>query len=151
MPGPAPAKTRRRANVPARGDWRPTPGMGWQHGPVPTPPEGLLAETVGTWEAWMASWVASTWSVHHLPNLRTVIRLQDVVSRALLEPFIETVTDKGTFYTRRPCPAAELRQWLDRLGLTRKGEQDQRIQAPEPTSAGERPAHLRVVGSRRDA
>lgn len=159
--GPTASKSRRRANKPARGDWKPTPGLGWQHGPMPEPPAGLLPETEETWRTWMASWIASTWAPHHLPNVRTAIRLQDQVTRAACDPFIDMGTEVKPFWVRRPSPAAELRQWLDRLGLTRKGEQDQRIEAPTDvpspsraktgTAKPERPSHLRVVGSRRDA
>ena len=47
-PAPKPPGQRRRSNAPARGEWRASPGIGWQHGPVPDTPEdvGPAAEPV---------------------------------------------------------------------------------------------------------
>lgn len=143
--GPTASKTRLRKNAPARGEWKASPGVGWQHGPMPEPPAGLLPETEETWRLWMASWVASTWAPHHLPNVRTAIRLQDQVTRASTDPYMNAGSDEKPFFVRRPSPAAELRQWIDRLGLTRKGEQDQRIEQPKgtgvPTKTSSAPAY----------
>jgi hypothetical protein len=112
--GPAPKTQRRnKADVPIRGEWQPTPGIGWQHGPVPTPPDGLLAATRTAWATWLGSWFASHWTPDNLPDLRTCIRLYDQVER-------------GEF-TR----ATELRMWEDNLGITPKGQQDRRWSPPK--------------------
>lgn len=135
--GPAPAKTRRRTNVPERGDWEAIAGMGWQHGDLPMPPTGLLKTSRETWRAWMTAWYAAHWRPEDLPGLRQAIRLWDQVERGE--------------YVR----AAELRLWLDTWGISPKGQQDRRWSAPaiataaEPAAASTSDApygHLRVVG-----
>lgn len=110
--GPAPKLTRRRANVPARGEWQPAPGVGWQHGDIPPPPPKLLAASRTAWRTWMRAWFASYWTADDLPALRQVIRLYDQVER-------------GEFQR-----ATELRYAMDSYGITPKGQQDRRWVAP---------------------
>lgn len=82
MPGPAPKPNRRRRNVPARGEWQPAPAViGWQHGKVPAPPDGLRAETVEAWRTWFAAWFAARWTPDMVPGLRLVALSYDDVIR----------------------------------------------------------------------
>lgn len=137
MSGPAPALQRRRRNVPIRGEWQPTPGIGWQHGStIPRPPDGLLAASRTAWATWFGSWFGSHWTPDNLPDLRTCIRLYDQVER-------------GEFQR-----AAELRMWEDNLGITPKGQQDRRWAPPKPEEeatstvepiGGGRYGHLQAV------
>lgn len=132
--GPAPKRTRRRDITPGRGDWKPTPGIGWQHGPMPPEPDGLMEASRVAWVTWMSSWVAAHWTPTDLPGLRQLVRIYDQVER-------------GEFQR-----ATELRLGMDTYGLTPKGQQDRRWVAPEEETlepAGDRPAsrygHLLVV------
>ena len=111
--GPAPKKARTRAEKPVRGEWQATPGLGWQHGPIPKPPAGLKPETVVAWETWMGSWFAAHWDLTSLPDLRLLILLADQVNR-------------GEFQRMN-----ELRLWMDTYGITPKGQQDRRWAKPE--------------------
>ena len=110
--GPTPTKPdeRRRRNTdpPARGEWASADGVGWQHGPIPEPPDGLLAPSVVAWEAWFRGWVAAHWDPQDLPALHVVVGLYDQVER-------------GEFQLVR-----EFRHWMDGYGLTPKGRQDRR-------------------------
>ena len=136
MTGPAPKQVRRRRNKPVRGEWQASDGIGWQHGAIPEPPDGLKAETLRAWQTWMHSWFASHWTPDDLPGLETTILLYDQVRRGE--------------YQR----ATELRLSMDTYGITPKGQQDRRW---APGKALERPstttkepiadpyAHLRVV------
>ena len=114
MPGPAPKEQRRRRNVPARGEWKTTPGVGWQHGPIPEPPEGLTSMSLDAWRTWMGSWFAAHWTPGDLPGLRVVIRLYNEVVL-------------GRFQR-----STELRLWMDTFGVTPKGAMDRRWQRPKP-------------------
>ena len=137
--GPAPKENRRRRNKPVRGDWQSTPDVGWQHGELPPPPDGLKDVSRWAWDSWFKAWFAAHWTPDDLPGLRVVIRLYDEVER-------------GEF-TR----ATELRQMLDNYGITPKGQQERRWTRPKPEEAQPsqsqpRPAaashydHLKVVG-----
>ena len=137
MPGRGPApKTQRRnkSDVPIRGEWQPTSAIGWQHGPIPKPPDGLLAATKVAWTTWFQSWFAAHWTPDNLPDLRTCIRLYDQVERS---EFVRV---------------GELRMWEDNLGITPKGQQDRRWKRPEGVVADTEAEmddpyrHLRVVG-----
>lgn len=108
----APKEKRARRNVPERGDWKPAPGSGWQHGELPRAPGGLLKASKDAWSTWMGAWFASFWSPEDLPGLRQVIRLYDQVER-------------GEFQR-----AAELRLQMDTYGITPKGQQDRRWKRP---------------------
>ena len=135
MSGPPPKAVRRRRNVPASGEWKPTVGTGWQHGPtIPVPPDGLRPESLVTWQTWFGSWFATHWTPDDLPGLRLVILTHDQVMR-------------GEF-TR----GAELRMLMDNYGITPKGQQERHWTAPKvdepakptPDAAGPY-AGLRVV------
>jgi len=110
--GPAPSKSRRRANEPERGEWSPASGVGWQHGEVPVPPGGLMPASVMAWETWLSAWFAAHWSPADLPGLRHLIRLYDQVER-------------GEFQR-----STELRLGMDTYGITPKGQQDRRWAPP---------------------
>ncbi len=111
--GPAPAEDRQRSNEPARGDWQPAPGVGWQHGDIPAcPARGAAAAE--TWQTWFRSWFASYWTAEEMPNLRLAIKLW-----ALSDSGKATGAER-TAYIRL----------ADDLGITRKGQQDRRWKRP---------------------
>lgn len=137
MPGPAPARTRRRRNKPQRGEWRSTAKVGWQHGEVPPPPDGLRDESLWAWRTWFAAWFAAHWTRDDLPGLRLLVRLYDEVERGGV----------------KAADRAELRQLMDSYGITLKGQQDRRWVRPEPEDEKPSPArrsaryaHLSVLG-----
>jgi hypothetical protein len=130
--GPPPKTSRRRANAPERGDWVPTEGTGWQHGPkVPPMPAGLMPRSRKAWRTWFRSWFASHWTPADLPALEQVIRLYDQVERGE--------------YQR----ATELRMMMDTYGITPKGQQDRRWKPPEaapaPAPKPQHYGHLKAV------
>lgn len=132
--GPGAKTVRRRANPPARGEWTPTPGVGWQHGELPRPPARLRSASTEAWNTWVRAWFAAHWTPEDLPGLRVVIRLYDQVER-------------GEFQR-----SAELRLQMDTYGITPKGQQDRRWARPkadeEHPAAATTPtpyAHLAVV------
>ena len=136
MPGPAPKENSRTRHKPIRGSWQPVPGRGWQHGPVPAPPPGLLKSSRDVWTTWMGSWFASHWLPETLPELYRAIKLYDQVERGE--------------YQR----SGESRMAMDGIGATLKGQQDRRWSPPkheEPAlRAEEQPSgglyeHLRAV------
>lgn len=142
MPGPAPAANRRRRNAPARGDWRSDQAIGWQHGEVPPPPARLNAAAKVAWATWMAAWFAAHWTPDDIPGLRVLSQLYSFVASG----------------KAKAGDRSELRQQMDAYGITPKGQQDRRWQAPgvvdpaEPVDEaavdGAGPyAHLRVVES----
>lgn len=133
---PKPIEQRRTAHKPQRGEWQPTEGIGWQHGDIPEPPDGLKVETVRAWQTWMRAWFAANWTPDDLPGLETTILLYDQVRR---EEFQR---------------ATELRLSMDNYGITPKGQQDRRWARPKPEERSSQPqrqrandpyAHLRVV------
>lgn len=136
MPGPPPKVDRRRRNKPASGEWKPAPGSGWQHGDIPPAPDGLLAASRATWDAWFRGWWAANWSPDYLTQIRKAIQLYDA-------------TERGDFKA-----ITELRQWMDGIGVTFKGQQMLHWQPPkadEAPATAEAPnagrfAHLRAVG-----
>lgn len=132
--GQAPKENRRNRNTPARGEWKPAPGVGWQFDPLPEPPDGLLEPTRVAWATWMRAWFAAYWTPDDLPGLRQIARLYDQVER-------------GEFQR-----SAELRLLMDTYGITPKGQQDRRWAPPraeEPKATPEVSptpyAHLGVV------
>jgi hypothetical protein len=136
--GPAPKPESRTRHKPIRGEWKATPGAGWQHGDIPAPPPGLMPTTLLTWDTWMRSWVAANWMPDLLPQINVAIKLYDSFER-------------GEFKN-----VTELRQWMDSLGLTPKGQQDRRWAPPKADElpaaatddapvAASRYAHLRAV------
>jgi hypothetical protein len=135
--GPAPKAERRRRNAPVRGDFRSTTENGWQHGEIPSPPDGLMPASVEAWNVWLKAWFAAHWTPDDLPALRQLIRLYDQVER-------------GEFQR-----AAELRLQMDTYGITPKGQQDRRWSPPKAEEAPPSPSqprrashydHLKVVG-----
>ena len=120
--GPAPKQQDQRVNkhVAVRGEIQSAPGVGWQHGEVPSAPEGLMPASMDAWSAWFAAWVAAFWSPSDLPGLRQVVRLFDQVER-------------GEFQR-----AGELRLQMDTYGITPKGQQDRRWRPPKD-GEGEKP------------
>jgi hypothetical protein len=112
--GPEPSHRRLRTPEPERGDWTPTPGVGWQHDAVPPcPVRGAAA--AATWSGWMGSWFAAHWSPEDLPNLRLLIKLW-------------TKADSGKV---TGAERSEYRQLADSYGVTPKGQQDRRWKRPE--------------------
>ena len=112
--GPAPTEHRRsQSDVPIRGEYEATPGIGWQHGDIPAPPPKLVKASRDTWHTWMTSWYAAHWTPEDLPGLRQVIRIWDRVER-------------GEFQR-----ANEMRLQMDTYGITPKGQQDRRWRRPE--------------------
>ena len=137
MPGPAPKKTRRRRNTPARGEWQEAVATGWQHGEIPRPPSGLEDASIQAWETWFKAWFASYWTPNDLPGLRQLIRLYDQVERNEFQR------------------AAELRMEMDGYGITPRGqmvlrwtrpnaEEDAKSQ-PQRRQGDDPYQHLRVV------
>lgn len=113
--GPAPKDPggRRNDHAPIRGEWKASPGVGWQHGEIPEPPvRSAIARE--TWLTWFRSWFASYWTVDDLPNLRLVIKL-----------WAKADSGKASGSER-----SELRQLMDSYGITPKGQQDRRWAAP---------------------
>lgn len=150
-PAPKPTTQRRTRHKPQRGEWQASPGVGWQHGPIPDPPE-VCASALEAWRAWMQSWIAVHWGPEDLPGLRQTIQLLDQCERYFADPYVERETRKGdTIYVLRPNPASELRQMLDTYGITPKGQQDRRWARPkaeEPATAATPPAGERYAGLR---
>jgi len=132
--GPTPKEERRRRADPIRGDWQAT-ADGWQHGPAPIAPDGLVEASRDAWQTWFAAWFASHWSPDDLPALRQIIRLYDQVER-------------GEFQR-----STELRLMMDTYGITPKGQQDRRWAKPKQedtdrvtVAKGGHYEHLKVVG-----
>lgn len=139
MSGPAPAKTRRRRNAPALGEWQSAPGVGWQHGPAPEPADGLLAVSRETWQTWFQAWFASHWTPADLPGLRLLITQYDAIQRTGVKANDVTA----------------LVRLMDNYGITPAGQQARRWEAPKenerakpvaPAGPASRYAHLRSVG-----
>jgi hypothetical protein len=137
MPGPAPKPNRRRRNAPARGEITPTQGVGWQHGDVPPPPDGLLDISRWAWDTWFASWFAANWHPEDLPVLRQVIKVYDLVERG------------GSKATDR----TQLHVWFRAYGITPDGQIALRWarpkevpSSPSQPSSADPYAHLRIVG-----
>lgn len=122
---------RRNRNAPRSGEWRPSKGHGWQHGPIPPCPDGLSAETQAAWATWMSvGFAVSNLYPGDLPGLRVIARLHDAFTNGDM--------------TR----ATELRLWLDTYGLTPHGLQQRRWQPPateDPKPRSSTLARLRVV------
>lgn len=115
MSGPAPAKTRRRRNAPASGEWVATTGIGWQHGPVPEPPDDLLAVSREAWSTWMHAWFASHWTPADLPGLNIVITQFDAIKRG----------------QAKANDVTALVRLMDNYGITPLGQQARHWEAPK--------------------
>jgi hypothetical protein len=110
---PKPRTERRNKNdVPVRGEWEEAPVVGWQHGDLPAPPDGLTAAAVEAWGTWFSAWFAAHWTPDDLPGLRQLVRLYDQVERNEFQR------------------ASELRLQMDTYGITPKGQQDRRWKRP---------------------
>ena len=142
MPGPAPKPNRRRRNKPARGEFHAADSIGWQHGDIPEPPDGLVRESREAWELWFTAWFAAHWKPNDVPVLRQVIRLYDEVERGI---------------TKKAQDRAQLHIWLRAYGITPDGQLANRWMAPKdeeikPSSpqrrhdTPDRFAHLKVIG-----
>lgn len=140
MPGPAPKVTRRRRNLPARGEWQEAPPVeGWQHGDIPPPPDGLRADTQEAWQTWFGAWFAAHWTPDMLPGIRLVALAYDDVIRG------------GVKAADRTALHALMRAY----GITPDGQLALRWQRPkdevipsqpQPSPDGASPyAHLKVV------
>jgi hypothetical protein len=138
--GPPPKETRQNPyETPIRGEWKPAPGSGWQHGEIPKPPAGLRQASREAWQTWFTAWFAAHWTPEDLPILRQIVALYDEIER-------------------KQASAAQLtqfRQLLDSYGITPKGQQDRRWTRPkaeaskvetEQEPAGKLYGHLRAVG-----
>ena len=128
-----PAKRVRRAAA-TRGDAVAAQSTGWQHGTIPSPPDGLKDASAEAWSTWFGAWFAAHWEPTDVPGLRQVIRLYDEVER-------------GEFVR-----ATELRLQMDTYGITPKGQQDRRWAKPKEADAtpaarskGTRYQHLKAV------
>lgn len=121
--GAAPKSPSQRTNhhAPGRGEWQTAPGVGWQHGEVPDPPDGLKSESLEAWSTWMGAWYAAFWTPVDLPGLRTMVMLFDQVQR-------------GEFQR-----SSELRLQMDTWGVTPKGQQDRRWAPPLVEEPAQRP------------
>lgn len=131
-----PASQRRTRHKPLR-EWQPAPGVGWQHGPIPAPPDGLMAPTRTAWETWFKAWFASHWTPADLPGLGVLIRQFDVIERGHAKANDITATVR----------------LMDNYGITPAGQQSRRWEAPKADETakaapvqGGRYAHLRSVG-----
>jgi hypothetical protein len=131
-----PKETRRRRNAPARGEWRPTEGAGWQHGPIPDPPDGLVAASRNAWTAWFSAWFAANWTPADLPGLHVVVAQYDAIQRGGVKANDVTALLRG----------------MDTYGITPAGQQSRRWvqpkaeEPPRPEAApGGRYGHLRAV------
>lgn len=125
--GPAPKAERRRRNEPTKDAYERTEVEGWQHGEIPSPPDGMKAESVEAWSVWMSAWFAAFWTPADLPGLRRVVRLYDEVER-------------GEFQR-----SGELRLLMDTYGITPKGQQDRRWARPAAPVAG--PSNVPASGT----
>ena len=128
--GPPPDDQRVRRAAPKH-PWQHARGTGWQHGPVPEPPDGLTAAATEAWRVWFAAWWAAFWTPDDLPALRQLVRLYNEV-------------EKGQFQR-----AAELRLAMDAFGVTPKGRQVLRWRPPlEPEAKPQAPGGRRYESVR---
>jgi hypothetical protein len=134
--GPAPKPSRRRRNVPARGEWHSSAGIGWQHGSIPDPPDGLREPTLKAWRAWFSAWYAANWIPEDVPNLRLIAMMYDAIERGV---------------SIRAADRTALHTWQRSYGMTPDGQSALRWLPPKereeaPASkAPSRYAHLKVV------
>jgi hypothetical protein len=140
--GPAPKNPdeRARSNVPDRGEWSDLPPL--TKPVLPALPKRTRAEgpwssrTTRAWKAWRADWVTGAYGPAEVAQ---AVELAYLYEDAVRDP--------------RAAWWAEVRQWMDRLGLTMKGKRDLRLrQASGETAKFEtrgkrkRFAELRLVG-----
>lgn len=140
MPGrgkaPKAPENRRTRHKPQLGEWKASPGVGWQHGPIPAPPDGLVEASRAAWDTWMKAWWASNWTPADLPGLRLVITQFDAHQR--------NAAPKAN-------DATAVVRLMDTYGITPAGQQARRWTPPkaepdEPKEAADNPyGHLRRV------
>ncbi len=111
---PKPAAVRRNRHAPQLGEIISNPLHGWQHGPVPEAPDGLVAASREAWATWMGSWFAANWVPADLPGLRLVITQYDAVQRG------------GT----KANDMTALVRLMDTYGITPAGQQARRWAPP---------------------
>ena len=109
--------------------WQFAEGVGWQHGDLPEPPDGLKAESIEAWNLWFGAWFAAFWTLEDLPGLRIMVELYDKVRSGGID-------------------SGKLLPYLDRYGVTVKGQQDNRWAPPAPAEP-EAPAVPDEVAARR--
>lgn len=125
--GPAPKAPddRARSNTPERGDWVSLPPL--ERPVLPALPKRSRGEGVWSprtkriWSAWRADWVTGSYGP---AEVAMAVELAYVYEDAVRES--------------KPTRWAEVRQWMDRLGLTMKGKRDLRlrlVEAAEPAKA----------------
>lgn len=136
MSGPPPKHPdeRRRRNVPAGGEWQVAPGDSWEGEVVPDPPDGLTDASEEAWSIWFGSWMASFWQVDDLPTLRRLAKLYDECERLESGEWMSAIADTtgGTGRITRPAiPYGELRQLMDRFGLSPAARQKLRWLPPD--------------------
>lgn len=142
MPGPAPKPNRRGRNKLARGEFHSADGIGWQHGEIPQPPDGMVTQSIETWYLWFNAWWAAHWTPADVSVIRQMIRLFDEVERGM---------------TKKSQDRAQLHVWMRGYGITPDGQLANRWVAPKSEetktspSQKRRPAavqyeHLKVVG-----
>jgi hypothetical protein len=141
MPGPAPKPARRNRIKKARGEFHAASSVGWQHGPIPDPPDGLIEASREAWQLWFSAWWAAHWVLADLPVLRQTIRLFDEIERGI---------------TKKAQDRAQLHTWMRGYGITPDGQLANRWMKPKSEEIEPSPsqrqtrddpyAHLRVVG-----
>lgn len=121
--GPPPKFPEERASykVPERGDWLTLPPL--TKPVLPALPRRARGEgpwssrTTRIWNAWRKDWVTGAYGS---AEIAMAVELAYVYEDAVRES--------------KPTRWAEVRQWMDRLGLTMKGKRDLRLRlAPEPS------------------
>ena len=118
--GPAPKDPdeRARTNAPERGEWRTLPPL--TKPVLPTLPKRSRGEgpwsprTRAAWSSWRKDSVTQVYGPAEISMALEAIYLHE-----------EMVRDP------KPTRSAELRQWLDRLGLSLKGKRDLRFRIAE--------------------
>lgn len=133
--GPAPKTPEERVSlkVPERGDWLSLPPL--EKPILPALPRRARGEgewssrTRRAWEAWRRDWVTGSYGSAEIAMAVELAYVYEDAVRA-----------------RRPPYWAEVRQWMDRLGLTMKGKRDLRLRLVEKPAE---PTAEKRAGSRR--
>lgn len=113
MAGPAPAENRRRANVPARGDWVDLPPITKPFLPeLPARADGeeWSQRTVDAWALWRMDPATSQYTPAEIAYALDAIALYEEMT---------------------PSSASEVRLRMDGLGLTPKGKKDLRYRVSQ--------------------
>lgn len=135
--GPAPKDPdqRARTNAPERGDWHSLPAL--KKPVLPTLPRRSRGEgtwstrTRRTWTAWRCDWVTGAYGPAEIAMVVELAHLYEDAVRA-----------------GGPAAWAEVRQWMDRLGLTMKGKRDLRLRPAEAPAAAVEAVESPFVGMR---